>query len=342
MKSRGRMIVLAFACLTVGTVLPTTAGAGSSSRALRLARRDPGARVDGNTIVATGRGQRVVGVPDRPNVIVALGPHETIYGDGPAADQLGAIADHVTIRAGSGNDLLYGGRGARLIGGSGHDLLIDTGADATVVISSRQNVVVLSGKHDRVICSPGSRGDVIYVRASDSVSRGCRVSGARVRPFAAFAVAQHARHVDAATVTGRGTNDDPYVAPCSPPVGVDCTVTGFPARELNGFWANEYVPAYRCPADHPYLLNESYAPPGTTLPVGVGVRGLGPIGMSITGASTINPDSVFSLMTGTRTGFPYSSATNWTFGKNSYQLELHCTSDKRRGRPLQYPGPGPK
>src|SRR5436190_14664249 len=55
----------------------------------RLASRDPGARVNGNTIVATGAGARVNGGRGRPNFMAALGSRETIVG-GDRGDNLGA------------------------------------------------------------------------------------------------------------------------------------------------------------------------------------------------------------------------------------------------------------
>ena len=82
----------------------------------------------------------------------------------------------------------------------------------------------------------------------------------------------------------------------------------FAARSLSGLWANEYVPAYQCPPSHPYLYDQRYAPAGTSLPQGVGVLGLGPIGMSITGIKTkrvTTSDGITSIyLIGTDTGFP--------------------------------------
>ena len=79
------------------------------------------------------------------------------------------------------------------------------------------------------------------------------------------------------------------------------------------------------------MYNQSYAPQGTVLPPGVGVLGLGPIGMNITGLETrqdreFDATRVYAL--GTSTGGLNSSATNWELDTNSYQLQLHCTSDR--------------
>jgi hypothetical protein len=93
----------------------------------------------------------------------------------------------------------------------------------------------------------------------------------------------------------------------------------------------EYVPAYQCNVDkHPYLLNQSYSPGGTTLPKGVEVIGLGPISVSITGIAL---GSYFGITyaVGTLTGFPYSSATSWSLRSNTYKVQLHCSASLTDG-----------
>ena len=104
------------------------------------------------------------------------------------------------------------------------------------------------------------------------------------RPPRADAPAAHAAQQP--PITGSGTNESPYTAECTDPQNVDCTTPLFAARSLTDLWANKYVPAYKCPASHPYMYNQSYTPQGTVLPPGVGVLGLGPIGMNITGVET--------------------------------------------------------
>jgi Ca2+-binding RTX toxin-like protein len=99
-----------------------------------LTPRDPGARVNGNTIVTTGNNEAVLGVPHRPNFILGLRPNETIVG-GAGDDQIRAFGTNVTVRARSGNDLIYGGPSGTLIGGPGRDLLIETEAYPTVWIT---------------------------------------------------------------------------------------------------------------------------------------------------------------------------------------------------------------
>jgi hypothetical protein len=131
-RRRGFMVVTALAAvLLVGLAV----SASAKLLAAGLAALDPGARLLGDTIVATGRGGRVLGARDRPNFIVALGSGETIVG-GARHDELGALGDNVTIQDGGGKDLIHGGRGVTLVGGSGRDLIIDAKDDATVRVTS--------------------------------------------------------------------------------------------------------------------------------------------------------------------------------------------------------------
>jgi hypothetical protein len=63
-------------------------------------------------------------------------------------------------------------------------------------------------------------------------------------------------------------------------------------------------------------------------------RDLGyPIQVTITGKSYFNEATRPNLFSGTLTGFPNSSATNWLWdlGTNSYQVILHCTSNRCEG-----------
>jgi hypothetical protein len=132
-------------------------------------------------------------------------------------------------------------------------------------------------------------------------------------------------------VTGDGTNDKPYVADCDDPQNVDCTVSSFPPRTMRGL-TSENPPAYKCPDNHPYLLDHKYAPAFTNLVEGVEVSGLGPIGMSITGYTKSEQTldgKRYNFYTGTTTGFPNSSATNFNTASKSYKVTLHCTSNLR-------------
>jgi len=70
---------------------------------------------------------------------------------------------------------------------------------------------------------------------------------------------------------------------------------------------------------------------GTDLIYGGPEHALGPIGVSIAGASFIpvtTPNGGHLKQgTGTLTGGINSSATTWSASFNSYQVILHCTSD---------------
>jgi hypothetical protein len=304
--------------------------------AARLTASDPARLVGGNTTVATGDGAAVRGVPHRPNFIAALGSNETVFG-GDRSDEIVALGDHVTIRAGHGNAYILGGPRGTLVAGSGRDMLIDSGADATVLVKS-DDYVVVSGRHDRVLCSPGARHDIIYKGPTDLVSDTCRADHARVLRFRLHATTRPV--ASQGPVTGDGGNGNPYVTECDDLQNVDCTVSGFEQRYLDGIGGhnganNEYVPAYKCPQDHPYLLDHNYAPFGWSLPSGVEVRedwGSNPIAVSITGTSTqFDHTRNAFLWAGTLTGFPLSSATNWTLEPHWYQIVLHCTSDPHHG-----------
>jgi hypothetical protein len=313
----------------------------------RLLRLDPGARVGGNTQVATAAEAVLVGVSGRMNFMMGLGPRQRIVG-GPGHDQLGGHGTGAHVQGGRGHDLIHGRRGGQVLaGGAGHDHIFGGPGDdrlrggpgqdrlvdkqgATVVMTGpgANRVDVADGKGDeRVLCAPGSinriradRGDRLHPRCrgrASSVSHPRR----RSRASAAYVAQQK-------PVSGDGSNGNPYIAACDDETRVDCVVSSFPARSLSGWWANEYVPAYKCPASHPYLYARAYFPYGTTVPWGVEVLGLGPIGVSISGYSIIESSW---LVTGTTTGGFASSATNWTTGTNSYKVKLHCTSDEEHG-----------
>jgi hypothetical protein len=81
------------------------------------------------------------------------------------------------------------------------------------------------------------------------------------------------------------------------------------------------------PNNDPVFLDPKIlAPGGTTIPHGVGVLGLGPIGMSITATIPETLDTS-ELAGGTFNGGGFSSATNWETKANSYQIQLYCTQD---------------
>jgi hypothetical protein len=295
-----------------------------------------------------GVDQQLFGGPG--NDLIYGGPgNDKIYG-GPGNDKIYGGRGNDKIYGGPGDDTIYGGRGRDTIyGGGGNDRIIALGGVSTVVTGSGRALVdVRDGQgNDRVICPPGGQTQVLADRG-DRLSRGChRMSASGVRVIKGLVAGGPQAHA-AQVVAGSGSNDDPYFFSsgdgCLYPDFSDCDLPDFPARTLTGLWANEYVPAYECPDDaangnpgHTFLLDQSYAPGGTTLPNGVSVYGLGPIGVSITLADPgfndrPNGDPSYINYAGqTVTGFPYSSATNWTLGSQSYSVQLHCTSDPTQG-----------
>jgi hypothetical protein len=336
-----RMMIVVM--VVVGATLGVTALAGASlwQLAKHLVAKDPGARVGGNTIVVTGKGERVLGVPDRPNFIVALGSGETISACSRSSE-LGALGKRDTIVVGGGHELVVGGPDDKIIAsGTGHDLVVDTHPNATIELESPGDEVIVSGHHDHVVCSGDAFGEEIHKNSSDSVSKSCLKDHNQVKQDALMLVpaARIARApaAHAAAVSGNGSDSNPYTAPCDRPpnqppgAAASCTVS-FPARTLSGFWANEFVPAYSCPASRyvdtnfPYLVNQNYAPAGTALLNGVEVQGLGPIGAEIRFPKwTQYYYSYRFYATGTLSRG--SSATNWTLGSASYRVVLHCTND---------------
>lgn len=332
----GWTAVVVAVALFAGLTTPADAVAQQTAARLAaaLASRDPGARLDGTTVVVAGAGARVYGVPGRPNFVAALGSHETIVG-GNREDDLAGLGDDDTILGGAGNDFIYGGRGVTLVAGSGHDLLVARGADATVRLTGGNDTVIAAGRDDRVLCSPGSRGDVVYAGASDSVSSTCRADHARILPLERLRYTARAA-VNPSDVKGDGSNNNPFYAPCeSYLTSHECSIS-FPRRTLVGAWKSEYVPAYRCPVDHPFLINRQYFGPlnGWSY-YGVQVledRDEFPIAIAINDWFTTRPPYPPGLVYGTMTGPLKSLATNWIWGSDHwYQIVLHCTDQQSRG-----------
>jgi hypothetical protein len=320
MSGMGRR-ALVLVAVVVGCLGPSATASATPLAAL-LSARDPGARIAGNTIVATGTGGSVFGVPGRLNFIVALGSHATVRG-GAGDDQLGALGRGVTVIAGGGEDLVVGGPDGTVVGGgSGHDLLVATQPHTTIKMNAPGDQALLLGRNNRVVCSPRAAREVIYAGRDDSVAKSCRDPDDRVLPIAQLA--KPAAHAAAQPVSGDGEDRNPFTAACDNPAQVDCTVSSFPARTLTGFWANEFVPAYKCPTGL-RLSPIDYAPFGTSLPKGVEVRGLGPIGIYIgyTLHQRVQPNRPITVDVGTATGAG-SSATNWRTGSNPYRVILHC------------------
>jgi hypothetical protein len=293
----------------------------------------------GNDMLFGGSGNDVLnGGPG--NDWLEGGPGNDVLNGGPGNDRLQGGPGNDVLNGGPGNDLLVAGPGRDLLnGGPGDDRVIGHGGTTTVVAGPGDTIDVADGQgNDRVLCPAGARHTSIRADRGDHVQPTCGRRGAHVI-YAPMSTAKPPPHRAraAAAVTGNGSNGSPYTAACDDPADVDCTVSSFPARSLSGLWANEYVPAYQCPSDHQYFYSHNYAPFGTYVPFGVEVRGLGPIGVNISGQDgfevAVGGDSRFYITT-ILTGFPNSSATNWTFGTNSYQVVLHCTSDI--GQALSY------
>jgi hypothetical protein len=351
---RGARAVVGVLVVVAGAGLVVAAALGRQSPRERLATRlmslDPGARIGANTQVGTTAGARLLGSRRRANFMIGLGARQRIVG-GPGHDQLGARgAAGVRVHGGGGHDLIHGGRGDQLLaggagddliyggagrdrlhGGPGNDRLIDRqGATVVVTGPGRNRVDVADGDGDeRVLCAPGSVNRIEADRG-DRLRPSCRRGASSVRYGRPPSGAPAAHAAQQQPVSGDGSNDNPFIAACDDPSQDPCTVSSFPARTLSGLWSNEYVPAYICapppgdPTGRLFLQDQNYAPGGTSVPNGVEVQGLGPIGVSITGTSPGIPLS--PRATGTLTGFPYSSATNWTTGTNSYKVILHCTA----------------
>lgn len=316
---------LALLATTMAACGGSTSTSSRASLAAHLRQLNPGARIGGSTLVGTATGQHLMG-QSGPNFMLALGPNETIVG-GPGNDELGAQGANATITGGSGNDQLFGGTGSTLVGGSGHDLLVDTKNDATIRVMSSGNEVVASGNHDHVVCALESLNDTIYANPSDSIDPRCQLNNARILPATGALASLRLTSADLlAGPSGTGSSEDPYVAPCDPNAFREECKVPFPSRELHGLWTNEYVPAYKCPSSNPYLINFSYAPFLTSNGLEVALDN---VGISITGFQVQSIDSKNYLI-GTKTGFPNSSASSWTFGYAHYQMNLHCTKDLSR------------
>ena len=138
-----------------------------------------------------------------------------------------------------------------------------------MVITGKHTEAVVSGRHDRVRCSRSSGNDIVYANRDTSIGPRCRKVHDRLLSLKTPQGHGLATAAAAAAVTGAGTTGDPFVAPCTNPSAVDCIVNAFPKRVLRGLWANEYVPAYKCPSDHPYLLDRRLVPDGVIAPKGV-------------------------------------------------------------------------
>lgn len=327
---KGRALVSAAAALVAVVVVPW-ARADVADRAARALRLDPGARLGGNTQVATARGARLFGVPRRVNFMVAFGAHQRIRG-GARHDQLGSRGTANRVHGGPGHDMLHGGRGDVLDGGAGNDLIIDTEGGATVRGGpGRDRVIRPRPGRTGHACGGLAQDGLIHADRSDTIAPSCPRHDSRVLHRPAPTVAPRPAPTAQPPVSGDGSNGNPYTAECDQPQppGPTCTVT-FPSRSLQGFWSNEFVPAYQCPqgsGNFPYLFDQDYAPFGTLLFRGVEVRGLGPVGVLIAAAQFKDIGREVEVFYATLTGPGNSSATNWDGYGSSYTVVLHCTND---------------
>ena len=157
-------------------------------------------------------------------------------------------------------------------GGSGHDLLVATQPDTTIKVNAPGDEVMVCGPPAPRWCARAALlMKVIYAGRGASVAQSCRDPDDRVLPLTQLA--KPAAHAAAQPVSGNGSKDSSLLRGVRQPSRVlDCTVSSFAARTLKGWWANEFVPAYRCPLGRS-LSRSHYALSGTKLPNGVEVRG---------------------------------------------------------------------
>jgi hypothetical protein len=280
------------------------------------------------------RGVRING-GGGPDLIHGMGLAQQISG-GAGNDLIYGGAGNDTIRGGVGDDTISGGAGSdTMYGGGGNDRIVDHRGATTVVTGPGRALVDVrdGGGDDRVMCPPGGETNVRADRG-DRLSPGCRRMPASAGNQFKVRVAQPVAY--AADVSGDGSDANPYTQGCPLNGEGDVCTVFFPARTLQKLWSNENVPSYGCLYDASpsgnasFLLNQSSAPPGTTLPDGVGVLGLGPIGVSIfeteQGGNEQWPIPAYTYFAGA-TDTNISSATNWEITANSYQVGLNCTVD---------------
>ena len=80
------------------------------------------------------------------------------------------------------------------------------------------------------------------------------------------------------------------------------------------------IPAFTCPADHPWLVNQNLSP-GRIVPNGVQVDEPGSIGVTIPN----HTDDSGDVANGWQSGG--ASATNWDVWTHSMIIYAHCTND---------------
>jgi hypothetical protein len=289
--------------------------------------------VGGNTVVGSARADRLVGVP-RIDFIHGLSGDDVIDA-GRGDDQVGGGAGDDRIAGGPGRDLLLGGAGDDVfVDGPGRDWIIDREGATTVRLPGGSNRITLADGRggDRVRCASRRAAGLLEVDRRDRIDARCR--GMRIRHGRS---PSDARPAQGSSLRGDGSADNPFEADCdrgSTPT--NCVVSSFPSRSLIGIWSTDQPPSYRCPttgkdAASKYLLNHTYVPWGTSVPNGIEIRGLGPIGVTM--ALFLTTDDGYAA--GNLSGGPLNSATHWGFAVDRYQVVLHCTSEREASyRPL--------
>jgi hypothetical protein len=267
-------------------LVAAVARADNGEFAEHLHKLNPAALLGGKSTVGTKPKQELHGVHGKPNFIVALGDGATIHG-ASKNNQLGAIGDGAKIvPPNHGHSLIVAGPHSKIVvSGQGHNLIFSHANGATIILESPGDELIANGPHDRIVCAKHANHELIEVAKGEKVTRSCKGHHNTIEHLTTSFVSARSSaataHNSSARVTGDGSNENPYGAACDDPSKVDCTVSSFASVTLNGFWTTESVPAYACPQDHGYLLNQNYAPAGTSLINGVEVEGLGKVGVSI-------------------------------------------------------------
>src|SRR5829696_3440861 len=201
------------------------ARADNEKLAHHLHQLNPGALVGGKSIVGTKPEQELHGVHGKPNFIVALGDDETIHG-ASKNDELGAIGEGVKIvPPNHGHSLIVGGPHSKIVvPGKGHNLIFSDSKGATIILESPGDEVIATGLHDRIVCKHHAHKELIEVAKGETVSKSCRGHHNEIEhmaPTLSAAKSSAIAHASA-TVTGDGTDSNPYTADCDDPSQVDC------------------------------------------------------------------------------------------------------------------------
>lgn len=148
-------------------------------------------------------------------------------------------------------------------------------------------------------------------------------------------------------VSGDGSNDHPYSATVCDSVTNGVCHIQFPDVPIQG-WESKYVPAYQCPTDYKWLQNQSYSP-GRSVPLGFQVidEEKSGVGVTVTGNSTdLGKTEIangktygFYYSTGTLTGFPNSSMTNYDVQTHGMIFGIYCTNSLDHASLIYINGP---